>query len=81
MTGVVFQWIPQRGYGFLLAEDGRRYFLHIKGWSEPQGVPIVGRKVEFELEPGRNGNPSQATRARYQTEVQAGLSALDKVGA
>ena len=76
MMGVVYQWIPERGYGFLLAEDGRRYFLHIKGWMEPNGVPIAGREVVFDLEPGRNGRPSQATNARYLNRTEAGVNAL-----
>lgn len=76
MNGVVYQWILEGGYGFLLGEDGRRYFLHIKGWMEPMGVPIAGRAVVFDIGPGLNGRPSQATNARYALE-QAGLKALE----
>ena len=73
MNGVVKHWDLRRGFGWLKVSNGRDYFCHIKNWLETD-APTVGRAVEFELGPGRNGKPDQAINVRYV--VNAGAAAL-----
>ena len=56
-TGTVKWFNPDKGYGFIEPEDGSRdVFVHISALGR-SGLSTLneGRKVSFELVPGRNG--------------------------
>jgi len=56
-TGTVKWFNPTKGYGFIEPEDGSKdVFVHISA-VERAGLSTLneGQKVEFDLEPGRNG--------------------------
>ncbi len=59
-TGTVKWFNPDKGYGFIQPEDGSAdVFVHISA-VERSGLTSLneGRKVSFELVPGRNGKMS-----------------------
>ncbi len=59
-TGTVKWFNPAKGYGFIEPEDGSRdVFVHISA-VERAGLATLneGRKVTFEVVPGRNGKMS-----------------------
>lgn len=53
------KWFDQKkGYGFILSEDGKDYFFHIRSTAFKEGeVPKSGVPVEFEIGIGRKGTP------------------------
>lgn len=54
MKGEVKFFNESKGFGFITAEDGKDYFVHISGIAE--GVDIQdGDAVEFEIEQGDRG--------------------------
>ncbi len=58
--GTVKFFNMDRGYGFINPEDGSKdAFVHISA-MERAGISSFseGQKVEFELQPGRNGKSS-----------------------
>lgn len=61
MTKGTVKWFnPVKGYGFIQPDDGSKdAFVHISA-VERAGLPGLseGQKVEFELQPGRNGKSS-----------------------
>ncbi len=59
-TGTVKWFNPAKGYGFIQPEDGSRdVFVHISA-VEKAGLDTLneGRKVSFEVVPGRDGKSS-----------------------
>ena len=59
-TGIVKWFNPDKGYGFIQPEDGSGdVFVHISA-VERSGLSTLneGRKVSYELAPGRNGKMS-----------------------
>ncbi len=59
-AGTVKWFNPAKGYGFIEPEDGSRdVFVHISA-VERAGLATLneGRKVTFEVVPGRNGKMS-----------------------
>jgi cold shock CspA family protein len=76
MIGKVVAYNPQRGFGYVLAANGRKYFAHIRNWESVQG-PRVGQEVMFEIGPGITpGRPTQAVNIRLRTEIEVGADAL-----
>jgi CspA family cold shock protein len=61
MTTGTVKWFDQvKGYGFITPEGGEKdAFVHISA-VERAGLSALaeGQKVEFELQPGRNGKSS-----------------------
>ena len=54
MKGVVKFFNPSKGYGFIKAEDGTEYFVHMTGLNE--GVSInQDDAVTFEIAEGQRG--------------------------
>lgn len=51
----------QKGYGFVIAEDGKEFFFHRTDIVEG-GIPAEGQEVEFEIERTAKGN--QAVRVK-----------------
>ena len=59
-TGTVKWFNPIKGYGFISPDDGSKdAFVHISA-VERAGLPGLteGQRVEFELQPGKNGKSS-----------------------
>ena len=53
-TGVVKFFNPNKSFGFITADDGKEYFVHVDGLKE--GVIISeGDKVSFEIVEGDKG--------------------------
>lgn len=61
MTKGTVKWFnPVKGYGFISPDDGSKdAFVHISA-VERAGLSTLneGQKVEYELQPGRNGRSS-----------------------
>ena len=56
VQGVVIDFLPRKGYGFIRGEEGTKVFVHfsdIRGKSYRTLVP--GEKVEFSLRRGDRG--------------------------
>ncbi len=56
MTGKVKWFDSKKGYGFIIAEDGKEIFVHYTGIVK-EGFKALseGRAVEFELGDGAHG--------------------------
>ena len=62
-TGRLKKWNAERGFGFIVADDGgAELFVHISAFARNAPPPAVGEKLTFEVEPDRNGRRS-AVRA------------------
>lgn len=61
-VGKVKWFDDERGFGFLVAQDGEEVFLHAS--ALPDGVTTVkpGSKVEFDVADGRKGKQALAVR-------------------
>ena len=76
MNGTVKFFNQNKGYGFVTAEDGQDYFVHITGLNE--GVSLEENdEVSFEVEQGDRGpkavNVSKAQISRLTEEQQVRL--------
>jgi CspA family cold shock protein len=61
-TGTVKWFNPVKGFGFIVPDDGSDdAFVHISA-VEQAGLTTLneGQKIEFELQPGRNGRMAAA---------------------
>lgn len=54
ITGTVKWFDPVKGYGFVLAEDGRDLFVHCSALS-PGDVLAEGDRIHFSIEQGAKG--------------------------
>jgi cold shock CspA family protein len=70
----------EAGYGFLVCEEiDRDVFFHSANWRSAE-TPVVGRKVIFELAPGRvEGQPTQAVNVHPVREDAAELAEIGTV--
>jgi cold shock CspA family protein len=58
MLAQVNSYLPNRGFGFLKADDGLEYFFHYSNFT---GAPRLGARVSFDLaDPVRFGQRKQA---------------------
>ncbi|MEA3056565.1 MAG: cold shock protein, partial [Actinomycetota bacterium] len=53
--GVVSEWDEQGGYGTITADDGAEHFFHCTQLVDGTRTTEVGRRVTFDVEPGRLG--------------------------
>jgi cold shock protein len=53
-AGTIKKLVPDRGFGFIAAEDGKEYFFHRSG-VEDFDTLIGGESVSFEIEPSPKG--------------------------
>ena len=61
-TGTVKWFNPAKGFGFIVPDDGSDdAFVHISA-VEQAGLSTLneGQKIEFDLQPGRNGRMAAA---------------------
>ena len=61
-TGKVKWFNSQKGYGFIIQEDGKEIFVHFKDIEGGANALRDNDEVEFEVEEGRKG--LQAVRVR-----------------
>jgi cold shock CspA family protein len=61
MQGVIQNYFPLKGFGFILVGFNKRIFFHVSNFGGPT-VPTIGMRVEFDLGPGHNGRPDQAIK-------------------
>jgi cold shock protein len=53
-AGTIKKLVPDRGFGFIAAEDGKEYFFHRSGVQDFDTL-IGGETVSFEIEPSPKG--------------------------
>jgi cold shock protein len=53
-SGTIKKLVPDRGFGFIAAEDGKEYFFHRSGVQDFDTL-IGGETVSFEIEPSPKG--------------------------
>jgi len=55
-SGKLKKWNAERGFGFILADDGGQdIFVHITAFARDGRQPTEGEVLTFEVEPDRNG--------------------------
>lgn len=54
MLGRVIKYVEERGFGFIVGEDGDRYFFHITNTNEPLEIGY-GVYVDFEYDQNEKG--------------------------
>jgi cold shock CspA family protein len=74
LSGAVFSWNNRRGFGFVEAASGKRYFAHISAWQSDDEAPAVGQRVAFELVEAEKG--PVALNIRLLPDTTPGLNAL-----
>ena len=58
-TGKLKKWNTERGFGFILADDGGQdIFVHVTSFPRDGRLPTEGEVLSFEVEPDRNGKRS-----------------------
>ena len=68
--GVLTAWF-ERGYGFVMIEGRKEFFLHATGIIEGPAIPVRGSVVEFEAAaPYKGGKLPQAVNAKILPEVR-----------
>ena len=58
LSGELRQWNDDRGFGFIAADDGQSYFVHISAIASIATRPRRGDRVSFRAAPGRDGRPA-----------------------
>jgi CspA family cold shock protein len=61
-NGTIKKLVPDRGFGFIAAEDGKEYFFHRSGTEGDFDGLAGGEKVTFEIESSPKG--PRANRVR-----------------
>jgi CspA family cold shock protein len=61
MSGTIKKLVPDRGFGFITADDGNDYFFHRSGAADFDRLD-TGMKVDFVTEPSPKG--PRATNVR-----------------
>lgn len=69
--GSLKKWNAERGFGFILADDGgQELFVHISAFARDGQLPTVGERLSFEVEPDRDGK-KHAVRVQRAVAVPA----------
>lgn len=69
--GSLKKWNAERGFGFILADDGgQELFAHISAFARDGQLPTVGERLSFEVEPDRDGR-KRAVRVQRAGVVPA----------
>ncbi len=73
MRGTIKRVISQRGFGFILAEDGKEIFFHESGLVEPIFRDLRGGEaVEFEVTQHWRGPRATRVRLVPSPPIQSG---------
>jgi CspA family cold shock protein len=64
-TGTIKKVIPERGFGFIAADDAKEYFFHRSAVDTSLDFDHLrgGEKVEFQIETGPKGPRAARVRA------------------
>ncbi len=64
-TGSVKKVVPDRGFGFIAADDGQEYFFHRSGLDSSLEFDSLGggERVSFEVERSDRGPRARQVRA------------------
>ena len=56
-NGTIKKLVPDRGFGFIAADDGKEYFFHRSGLDRDMNFDSLqgGENVEFEIEASQKG--------------------------
>ena len=62
--GTIKKIVPDRGFGFIAAEDGKEYFFHRSGVDGGLNFDSLngGESVSFEIEPSMKGPRANKVR-------------------
>src|SRR5712691_8233294 len=65
ISGTIKRMFPDRGFGFIEADDGRQYFFHRTGVIPPLDFDQLtgGQSVRFNIEPSAKGPRAIRVRA------------------
>jgi CspA family cold shock protein len=55
LSGTIKKLVPERGFGFIAAEDGKEYFFHRSGTAVNFDSLMGGEHVSFEVEASPKG--------------------------
>jgi cold shock CspA family protein len=70
--GALKKWNTERGFGFIVADDGgQELFVHISAFPRDGQLPATGERLSFEIEPDRDGK-KRAVQVRRPGAVQPG---------
>ena len=63
-TGTIKKIVPDRGFGFIQAEDGQEYFFHRTGIESSINFDSLtgGERVTFEVESSQKGPRAHKVR-------------------
>ncbi len=56
-TGELVQWDDERGFGFIEARGGKRFFVHVTSIARMINRPRIGDVVTFDPTLGKDGRP------------------------
>ena len=62
VNGTIKKIVPERGFGFIAADDGKEYFFHRSGTEGDFDSLAGGEKVTFEIEPSPKGPRANKVR-------------------
>ena len=64
-SGTVKRVISERGFGFIVGEDGKEYFFHLDGLTSSIDFDrlVGGEKVSFDTETGPKGERAVRVQA------------------
>lgn len=81
IAGEVVFWHQERGFGFITAADGKRYYFNRWDLGDDRGhAPVVGQSVAFAPVPSRDARNAHARRVELQRSAGAGtLKGLEEV--
>ena len=71
MIGTVTAWDEHGGYGTITADDGTEHFFHCTQLVDGSRTTQVGRRVAFEVVPGRLGRWEATNIENHPSEIDA----------
>jgi CspA family cold shock protein len=65
LTGSIKKIVPERGFGFIAADDGQEYFFHRTGLDDSLDFDRLGggERVGFDVERSERGPRAKQVRA------------------
>ena len=72
MEGVIVEYDPEKGYGFILIEAGKRIFFHVSDCLISEDLIQFGRTVSFDMQKYMKGDRTmvKAVNVRLSEEDQ-----------
>lgn len=79
MQGSIKFYNDQKGFGFIVTENGEDLFFHISQADEAYEMPAEGDVVSYELGEGRDGRPVAVGVKFISSGVAGGEEATEEV--